>query len=133
MGKHDDIIDRQRPQYDDIHPMSRSDRAAQFSPFAALVGFGEAVKETERLTEDRRELTEEEVLILNDKLAEIAGRSEEQPLVTVTFFRADDRKSGGAEISKSGRIKRIDTYSNMLVFTDGTVVFLNDITDIREE
>ena len=65
---YDDIKHLTRPQYDDLHPMSMSDRAAQFSPFAALVGYGDAVAETARLTDSRIELTEDEINELNANL-----------------------------------------------------------------
>ncbi len=56
---YDDIKHLSRPKYDDFPPMSISDRAAQFSPFAALVGYDDEVAETARLTDSRKELTED--------------------------------------------------------------------------
>lgn len=59
MSEYDDIIDLPRPK-SKHEPMPMSDRAAQFSPFAALTGYGDAIDETARLTDHRIELSEEE-------------------------------------------------------------------------
>ena len=56
--KYDDIIHMEPPVSVKRGRMSMIDRGAQFSPFAALVGYDAAIRETARLTEERTELTE---------------------------------------------------------------------------
>ena len=59
MGKYDDIIDLPHHVSETHARMSRHDRAAQFSPFAALTGFGEVIDETARETSARLEMDEQ--------------------------------------------------------------------------
>ena len=82
---YDDIKHLTRPQYDDLHPMSMHDRATQFSPFAALVGYDDAVAETARLTDSRAVLTEDEMSELNAKLNRLLDTLDEQPQISVTY------------------------------------------------
>lgn len=127
MDKYDDIKHLTRPQYDDLHPMSMSDRAAQFSPFAALVGYGDAVAETARLTDNRIELTEDEINELNANLNSLLDNLDEQPEIKVTYFVPDENKSGGRYVDKVGVVRIYDSYSNELVFTDGARVAVSDM------
>ncbi len=53
--KYERIRNMTRPQYADLPPMPIRDRAAQFSPIAAVVGENDAVAETTRLTDERGE------------------------------------------------------------------------------
>ena len=106
MSKYDDILHFNRPQYPDLPPMPIRDRAAQFSPFAALVGYDAAVAETARLTDRRREMSEEEINDLNDKLRELKKIMSTRPLVTVDYFISDARKEGGSYHSKKGYLFR---------------------------
>lgn len=118
MSKYDDIIDLNRPQYIDLPPMSMHDRAAQFSPFAALVGYEDAVAETARLTDARREMLEDEIAELNRQLAELTEELPERPKIRVTYFIPDKKKDGGRYASKIGNARTIDQYKNAIVFTD---------------
>lgn len=127
MDKYDDIKHLTRPQYDDLHPMSMSDRAAQFSPFAALVGYGDAVAETARLTDSRIELTEDGINELNANLNRLLDNLDEQPEIKVTYFVPDENKSGGRYVDKVGVVRIYDSYSNELVFTDGARVAVSDM------
>lgn len=117
--KYDNIKHLTRPQYDDLHPMSMHDRAAQFSPFAALVGYDDAVAETARLTDSRIELTEDEISELNKNLNHLLDMLDEQRSICVTYFVPDERKSGGRYADKVGVVRIYDSYANELVFTDG--------------
>jgi hypothetical protein len=108
--------------------MSMLKRAAQFSPFAALTGYGDAVEETGRLTSDRITLDEDALSALNEKL-QLADRS--RSVVAVTHFVDDLRKSGGTYLISSGRIKKIDATSGRLTLEDGTIIAIGDIFDIR--
>ena len=130
---YDDIIhlphhvSKTRPQ------MSLEDRAAQFSPFAALTGYDAAILETGRLTEDKLELGEETRAILDRKQTYLAEIIASRPEVTVTYFVPDEKKSGGAYSTVTGFLKRIDEYERVLVLTDGRKIQLDAIFDIESD
>ena len=128
---YDDIKHLTRPQYDDLHPMSIHDRAAQFSPFAALVGYDDAVAETARLTDSRAVLTEDEMFELNANLNRLLDRLDEQPEISVTYFVPDERKSGGKYVDKVGVVRIFDSYSQELVFMDKSRINIQDIISIK--
>lgn len=133
MKDYSDIIDhphhvsRKRPQ------MSMHDRAAQFSPFAALTGFDAAVAEEARVTDRRIELEEDERQRLNERIQILAEHIEEQPEVSITYFVPDERKEGGAYVMETGVLKKIDEYEHMLVMTDGTKIPIREIIEIGLE
>ncbi len=131
MGKYDDIIDH--PHYQSkVRPhMSMTDRAAQFSPFAALVGYGDAVAETQRLTDERIILDESVIEEIDRKLREIDENAAFQPYVTITYFVPDPLKSGGAYLPVSGNVKKIDKIEKLVILTDGTRIPIEDIFDIE--
>ncbi len=120
-----------RPQYPDLPPMSIEDRAAQFSPFAAVVGYDDAVEETARLTDSMIELSEDEVVLLNGALARLRETIDDKPQIRVTYFVPDAKKDGGEYVSKNGIVKRIDEYENVLIFTDGDKVAVSDIIKVE--
>lgn len=132
-GPYDDIINMPRHVSETRPRMSMYDRAAQFSPFAALTGYEAVVKEAARLTDSRPELAEGEAERINLGLSALAMRMDEQPRAEITYFLPDDRKSGGAFVHVSGRVKRIDEYERTVVFTDGTAVPIEDILKIETE
>lgn len=114
------------------HPqMSISDRAAQFSPFAALTGHEEAIKETARLTEERIELDDDRKSRLNEKLQIILGNNEKYPEVSIIYFLPDAKKTGGSYVSYTGRLKKIDEYEKVLVMTDGVRIKIDQIYEIK--
>lgn len=130
---YDDIINLphhislKRPQ------MPMHDRAAQFSPFAALTGYDEAIKEEGRLTSGRIELGEYETELLDRSLRDILEHIDERPYISVIYFEPDERKSGGDYMEKSGRLKRIDEYERKLYFTDGTGVDMDSVIEINQD
>ena len=130
MSKYDDILSKTRPQYPDLPPMSIHDRAAQFSPFAALVGYEDAVEETARLTDSRRELSEDEITELNLQLGKLSTRLNERPTIRVTYFIPDKKKDGGRYASKIGNARTIDQYNNAVVFTDGESISIKDMYSV---
>ncbi len=128
--------------YDDIihlprhvsakHPqMSISDRAAQFSPFAALTGHGSAIKETARLTDERVELDEDRKDVLSERLQMIAERLKEHPEITITYFQPDAKKDGGAYVTVTGTVKKIDGYQRVTIMMDSTEIPINEIISIE--
>ncbi len=113
--------------------MSAHDRAAQFSPFAALTGYSSAITETARLTNRRIELDESIKADLNDKLAILQDQLEEQPEVSITYFKPDLKKSGGAYITASGWVKKIDQYKRTVIMADATIIPMDDIFEMEGE
>lgn len=111
--------------------MRNGDRAAQFAPFAALSGFGNAIDETARLTDRKIELDEGEKEELDRVLMRLAGKIKEQPAVTVTYFIPDERKAGGKYITADKLLKKIDTVHRQMIFTDGTAVNADDVLFLR--
>ncbi len=111
--------------------MSIKDRAAQFSAFAALTGYSDEIKETARLTDDKREMDETELEELSLKLAMILARADEKPYITVTYFSSDQKKSGGVYKTVTGNLKKVDEIERTLTLTDGDIIRLDDIIDIE--
>ena len=113
------------------HPqMPMLDRAAQFAPFAALTGYEAAVGETARLTAERRELDAQEAEELNRRLAALIANLPDRPEATIEYFVPDDRKSGGAYVTVTGRVRHISVPEKTLVMEDGTVIGFEDIAAI---
>ncbi len=113
--------------------MSMHDRAAQFSPFAALTGHNEAIKETERLTDKKIELDETTKTILNEKFSFIIEHIYEQPEISVTYFMPDLLKTGGTYIEFTGNVKKYDYLNRILYFTDNTEIRIDEISEIESE
>lgn len=131
--KYDDIImlphhvSKRHPQ------MSPLNRAAQFSPFAALTGHEDAIQETARLTDSFVEMDESRKSQLDGQLGLIRDNLDAQPEIEVTYFQPDEKKSGGAYVTRSGRVKKIDEYSRQIIFTDGKALPIDMIFSIRGE
>ena len=125
-----DIIDLPAP-VSSRHPrMPLENRAAQFMPFAALTGYGEAIDETARLTDEKLELTEDELQILDEKLAELRSLLSQRPEVTFVYFEPDARKEGGAYITRAGIVKKIDDYGRSILLEDGTVIQMDALREL---
>lgn len=129
--KYDDILYLSRPDSGRRARMSVYDRAAQFSPFAALTGFDAAIAETGRLTSDRIELDEGGKQLLDEQMQAVQQRLSEQPEVTILWFCYDERKAGGTYISTTGHVKKIDTYTGKLLLTSGQAIPLGEIFQIQ--
>lgn len=129
--RYDDIIDLPHHQSRTRPRMSRMNRAAQFAPFAALTGFDAAIIETGRLTDVRIELDESRKAALNEKLHLLILHLHDRPEVTITFFVPDKKKSGGAYLSVTGIIKRIDAYASIVIMEDSTIVPVGQIFEIE--
>jgi len=116
------------------HPqMSIEARAAQFAPFAALTGYGDAVKETARLTSERIEINDEVKEILNNKLRIIQKEINNSPKVTVTYFIPDLKKKGGKYVTITGNVKKIDQYKHIIILQDYTEILITEIIGIDIE
>lgn len=130
-GEYDDII--HLPHHVSVKhpPMAAIQRAAQFLPFAALTGYDAAIEETARLTDERMELAEDAVTILSDRLKILAERITERPEVTITYFLPDRRKSGGAYVTLSGAVKKVDDHKRIVIMADGTTIPMDGISEIE--
>lgn len=136
---------RERPanrQYDDIlylpHPVSAAhppmpvaERAAQFSPFAALTGYEDAIEETERMTQERPELTEEEKAALDEKLRALLADAGGPPQAKITLFVPDERKEGGAYVTYTGTVRKVDAAERLIRLEDGRTVPMDEILEIE--
>ena len=127
-----DIIDLPHPVSEKHPPMSRTGRAAQFSPFAALTGYDDLIRESERETDARTELDENGVEALDRKLVFLLSQNE-APEAIFTYFVPDEKKSGGAYRSVAGRILRYDRFARSLTLSGGETVFIDDIRDIESD
>lgn len=112
-------------------PMSLHDRAAQFSPFAALTGYEAAIEETARLTDHQIELSQERIGELDSKLRRLQEEISRQPRAVITYFVPDMHKSGGAYLDAAGEVCKIDLYHRVLFLLDGTGIPVDRIYDIR--
>lgn len=122
------------PHISKKHPQpSMMDRAARFAPFAAITGYEEMVLEEARVTEERVDLDEGALSLLNEKLNMIQEFLDEEPEVTITYFEPDKKKSGGAYISITGTVKRIDEYEHLVILTDGKKIRIEDIYALESD
>lgn len=113
------------------HPqMSAEERAAQFAPFAALAGYGSAISEAARLTDEQVQLDDNDNDRLNRLMGQIADSISGQPCVTAVYFKPDGRKQRGSYETITGRLKRIDDYERQLVMADGKTIPFGHIIDL---
>lgn len=129
--RYDDIINL--PHYvSSKHPqMPALDRAAQFSPFAALTGHDAAIKETARLTDEQMELDEDRREEIDRQLREIRERLSGRPEVTITYFVPDEKKTGGSYVTVSGRVKKLDEYEGRILLEDDISVEIDKICRVE--
>ena len=130
---YDDIINLEHHVSKVHERMSLENRSAQFAPFSALTGYDETVKETERFTEERIELNEEQKNILDEKICQIQAKIKEAPIVTITYFVQDTLKQGGTYQNITGSVKKIDDYNKTIILDNGSIVPIKDIIDILDE
>ena len=110
--------------------MPMLDRAAQFAPFAALTGYDAAIKETGRLTDEKIEMDEEALNILNMKYQILVDSLDDKPEVTFTYFKPDERKAGGAYVKVTGTVKKVDDFERLIVMQNGAKMPMDDILNI---
>ena len=129
--KYNDIINLPHPTSSKHPRMSLHDRAAQFSPFAALTGYDSAIKETSRLTDTKIELDEDAKVRLDEQLQFIKNNLGEEIEVTFTYFVPDEKKSGGEYISHTGIVRKIDEYNRNVIMQDKTIIPIEYISNIE--
>lgn len=131
--KYDDILRLPHPTSKKHPRMPVSERAAMFSPFAALSGHAGAIAETARLTDQRMELDEDTRAELDRRQAALLEHIKEQPKITVTWFCPDEKKSGGAYVVTTGKLKKVDNDAGTLKLADGLTISLDEIVDLQCE
>lgn len=125
-----DIIDLPYKKSNTRPQMSLYDRAAQFSPFAALSGHEDAIEETARLTQSKIDMDEQTQNRLDEQLFYLKSILASKPMLTVTYFQPDDKKEGGAYLTVTNRLKKIDDFLGEFVFEDGIRVNISQIYKI---
>ncbi|WFF73572.1 hypothetical protein [Proteiniclasticum sp. QWL-01] len=126
-------------QYDDIihlphhisstRPrMSGIDRAAQFSPFAALTGYDASIKESARLTDARIELDDSQKEEIGEKLRLVTGQPDAE--IKITYFLPDTKKTGGKYVLAAGTVKKVDEYERMIIMGDGKQIPIDEVIDV---
>ena len=131
--KYDDIINNPHHVSKKHPPLGRDSYAAQFSPFAALVGYEDIVEETARFTEERPELDEDEKARLSAKLEAVLKGYDGVTETEITFFEADKTKQGGRVVRERCVVRKFDGYKRQIVTGDGKRITVDDILDVRGE
>ncbi len=130
MRNYEDIQNHKRYQLKHHTPMSLESRAAQFAPFAALVGYDEDIGEAARSTDGREELSEDAIDALNQAFQKLLEHEEERPLVTVTYFQPDAKKDGGRYMTYTGNFRFYDAEKRVMKFVDGMVISVEQMCRI---
>ncbi len=131
-GKYDDMLYLPHHVSPTRPRMPAIDRGAQFSPFAALVGYDSVIEETARLTQQKIELTESVQWALNEKLRMLSEYGI-GPVISVTYFCPDIRKQGGAYVTTVGTVRKIDTIQKVMILSDGVKIPMEDILNIESD
>ena len=126
-NRYDDIINLPHPEPTIRPRMAMENRAAQFSPFAALTGYDDATREEARLVDIKQELSEDMKDMLDAKLAIIEQHIKEQPEISVTYFQPDEKKTGGRYTTVSGNVKKLDGVEHVIIMADGTKIPIGDV------
>ena len=129
--RYDDIINLPHHTSKTRPRMLQLNRAAQFAPFAALTGYGDAIAEAARLTDSKIELSEAEQEVISENLSILQANLSSRPTVTITYFKPDAKKIGGEYVSITGIIKKILNYEQMIIMEDGTVILFDAILEIN--
>lgn len=129
MGRFDDIINEKQPPLRTHMRMSKEARAAQFAPFAAMVGHDAMIAEAMRYVEKRRELDEGEKLVINDALTALFDGGREREIL-ITHFRPDRLKEGGEYITERGIYKKIMLHEGVLVLKNGEEIKIENIVKL---
>ena len=129
-ARYDDIMHLPHPNSSKHPRMAALGRAAQFAPFAALNGYEGTIRETARLTDAKAELDEDKIAALDMKLRFLADHLTECPEVSITYFKPDSRKQGGAYQVITGTVKKIDAFKKTVLMAEGTLIPIADIFEI---
>ena len=113
------------------HPhMTMHNRAAQFAPFSALTGYDSIVQETARQTHARAIPDAAELEQLNRKIAYLYTHANEKPVVKITSFVPDEKKSGGSYREETGIVEKIDLAGKWIIMESGSIYSADSICAI---
>ena len=129
MNSDRDLLCCARPRTESRPPMPMKNRAAQFAPFAALTGYDDAVRETERLTDRRPDISEDRAEILDRRLRWLRDHPDAE--ISVTWFVPDERKAGGACRTETAQLKRLDVQRRILLLQSGECIPIGEICDLQ--
>lgn len=133
MGRYDDIINMEH-HVSEKHPrMKKEKRAAQFSPFAALTGYEEIVKETARTTQSKPEISDDEKTEIDSVLKYALDHRAERPKIRITYFKEDGKKSGGSVETVFGIIRKVDVLGRKVLLEDGLKISIDDLLKLDTE
>ena len=132
MGKYDDIINLPHHESKNHPRMSNSNRAAQFAPFAALVGFSESIRNSEEILDDYALLSEDMKSEIEDALKKLSLKIKENPLVEVTYFEKKNTENKGKYLKFTGKIKKFDEFDRKIIFINRKTIYIKDIYNIKE-
>lgn len=127
-GQYDDIIGLPHHVSLTRPRMSASDRAAQFSAFAALTGYDTSIKESARLTDARIELDDSQKEEISEKLRLVTGQLDAE--IKITYFLPDTKKTGGKYVLATGTVKKVDEYERMIIMGDGKQIPIDEVIDV---
>ena len=128
---YEDIIDLP-PHISKKHPQpTMMERAARFSPFAAVTGYEDMVQEEARYTIEKADLDESAKEKISEKLGVLVQYLREKPQVTITYFKPDHSKNGGEYVDVTGAVKHIDEYRRVVIMENGDIIYIEDIYDIQ--
>lgn len=130
-NRYDDIINLPHPEPPTRPRMAMENRAAQFSPFAALTGYDDATREEARLVDIKQELSEDQIEMIDIRLAAIGQHIKEEPNVSVTCFQPDTKKAGGRYVTVSGNVRKLDGAERVIAMMDGTKIPIGDVRHIE--
>lgn len=133
MNEYEDIIGLPHHVSQERRPMGRRERAAQFSPFAALTGYDAVIAESRRLTKSRIELAEDSRAELDLKLSRLMRHIEEQPEISIEYFLPDALKEGGEYVKLSSAVRRIDCNERCMLLCCGKKIPMEDIVSMEGE
>lgn len=132
-GEYDDIINMEHHVSVKRKHMSIRERAAQFSSYAALTGYEDAIQETARTTNKKIELDEYLKEILNQRITQLSNFLKQRPKIIFVFYLSDKKKSGGEYITVEGYVKKIDRVKRVIVLHDNKKIPVDDILEIKSE
>ena len=133
MDDYSDIINHPHHVSKRRQQMPMSERAAQYSPFAALTGYGDVIQEAGRFVGEKTLLDEETLKLLDLKFQMLADHMDEKPVVTFTIFVPDEKKAGGAYTDIVGAIKKVDIFQRMITLDNGMQIPMENIVEIESE
>ena len=125
--KYDRIINLPHHRSKKRKHMSMTERAAQFGAFRALTGYEDKIEEAARHTDKKMELDEYAKAEINRKLQYISDHIDDEPEISVTYFVPDEKKSGGAYVTKKGVVIKIREFEKQIIFWDGTEIPIDEI------